>query len=135
MIDSRDPGQQGEVKGTHIDSFNSLQGASPDAWDDTVLKRLDGFMIKAHSYGMKLLVSIHSYNALEGKSDFYGKWYGTGDFYTDSNAINYFKARIAHVLGHVNPINGKTWAQSSEYIFAFEAQNEAMHQQVCSLFI
>ncbi|KAB5578651.1 glycoside hydrolase superfamily [Coniochaeta sp. 2T2.1] len=105
-------GQPSEAKGTHIDPFNSLQGDSPDAWDDTVLERLDGFMVKAH-----------------GNTDFYGKWYGTGYFYTDSNAIAYFKARIAHVLGHVNPHNGKTWAQSSEYIFAFEAQNEAMHQQ------
>lgn len=44
--------------------------------------------------------------------------------------IRYFQVRISHVLGHVNPNNGKTWADSSEYIFAFEAQNEAMHPQV-----
>ncbi|KFA67967.1 hypothetical protein S40285_03513 [Stachybotrys chlorohalonatus IBT 40285] len=43
--------------------------------------------------------------------------------------IRYFQVRISHVLGHVNPNNGKTWADSSEYIFAFEAQNEAMHPQ------
>jgi mannan endo-1,4-beta-mannosidase len=95
-----------------------------------VLNRLDIFMVKAHSYGIKLLISIHSYNALEAANDFYGQWYGTGDFYTDRNAIEYFKERIAHVLAHVNPANGKTWSQSSEYIFAFEAQNEAMHDQV-----
>lgn len=87
-------------------------------------------MANAHTYGIKLLVSIHSYNALSGKADFYGQWYGTGNFYTDSNAIGYFKNRIAHVLSHVNPHNGKPWSQSSEYIFAFEAQNEAMHDQV-----
>lgn len=87
-------------------------------------------MFKANSYDIKLLISIHSYNALSAANDFYGKWYGTGDFYTDSGAIGYFKDRIAHVLAHVNPHNGKTWAESSEYIFAFEAQNEAMHQQV-----
>ncbi|KAJ5444707.1 uncharacterized protein N7458_008579 [Penicillium daleae] len=122
-------GQSGTVKGTPIDSFNSLQGSSPDDWDDTVLNRLDDFMVKANSYGIKLLISIHSYNALQAANDFYGQWYGTGDFYTDSNAIEYFKERIAHVLAHVNPANGKTWSQSSEYIFAFEAQNEAMHDQ------
>ncbi|KAJ0315522.1 hypothetical protein COL922a_013839 [Colletotrichum nupharicola] len=44
--------------------------------------------------------------------------------------MTYFRACIARVLSHVNPNNGKTWAQSSEYIFAFEAQNEAMHPQV-----
>lgn len=123
-------GQSGTIKGTPINSFNSLQGSSPSDWDDTVLNRLDTFMVKAHSYGIKLLISIHSYNALEAANDFYGQWYGTGDFYTDSNAIEYFKERIAHVLAHVNPANGKTWSQSSEYIFAFEAQNEAMHDQV-----
>lgn len=30
-------------------------------------------------------------------------------------------------MSHVNPNNGKTWAESSEYIFAFETQNEADH--------
>jgi mannan endo-1,4-beta-mannosidase len=124
-------GQSGTTKGTPIDNFASLQGDSPTSYDDTVLNRLDKFMVKAHNYNIKLLISIHSYNALEGNSDFYGKWYGTGDFYTNQNAIGYFKDRIAHVLAHVNPANGKTWAQSSEYIFAFEAQNEAMHPQVC----
>lgn len=69
-------------------------------------------MVKAHSYGIKLLISIHSYNALEGNRDFYGKWYGTGDFYTNANATKHFKDRIAHVLAHVNPSNGKTWAQA-----------------------
>ncbi|KFA52272.1 hypothetical protein S40293_00612 [Stachybotrys chartarum IBT 40293] len=122
-------GQQGQVKGTSIDDFGGLQGDGPDAWDDTVLNRLDGFMARAHGYGIKLLVSIHSYNALESNRDFYGVWYGTGDFYTNSDAIRYFQDRISHVLNHVNPNNGKTWADSSEYIFAFEAQNEAMHPQ------
>lgn len=98
-----------------------------------MLNRLDDFMANAHTYGIKLLVSIHSYNALAANADFYGQWYGTGDFYTDANAIGYFKGRIAHVLAHVNPHNGKPWSQSSEYIFAFEAQNEAMHDQVSCL--
>ncbi|KAF2851634.1 glycoside hydrolase family 5 protein [Plenodomus tracheiphilus IPT5] len=123
-------GQSGETKGTPIDNFNGLQGVdNPSVYDDTVLNRLDGFMVKAHGYGIKLLISIHSYNALEGNRDFYGKSYGTGDFYTNEDAIGYFKERIAHVLTHKNPTNNKSWAESSEYIFAFEAQNEAMHPQ------
>ncbi|KAL4904312.1 glycoside hydrolase superfamily [Aspergillus multicolor] len=122
-------GQSGTTKGTPITPFPSLQSSSPEAnaYDDTVLNRLDDFMAKAHIYGIKLLISLHSYNALEAGSDFYGKWYGTGSFYTDTNAMQYFKERIAHVLAHVNPNNGKTWAESDEYIFAFETQNEAMH--------
>lgn len=123
-------GQSGETKGTPINNFNSLQGSSPTAWDDTVLNRLDKFMVKAHDYNIKLLISIHSYNALEAKNDFYGQWYGIGDFYTNNDAIKYFKDRISHVLAHKHSVTGKTWSQSSEYIFAFEAQNEAMHPQV-----
>ncbi|KAH6887652.1 glycoside hydrolase superfamily [Thelonectria olida] len=122
-------GQSSDQKGTSLNYFDPLQGSGPDDWHDTVLNRLDDFMVKAHGYGIKLLISIHSYNALENNRDFYGKWYGTGDFYTNSNAIGYFKNRIAHVLAHVNSKTGKTWSQSSEYIFAFEAQNEAMHPQ------
>jgi mannan endo-1,4-beta-mannosidase len=90
-------------------------------------------MVKAHGYGIKLLISIHSYNALEAANDFYGQWYGTGDFYTKTDAIRNFKNRIAYVLAHGNPANGKTRGQSSEYTFAFEAQNEAMHPEVCKL--
>jgi mannan endo-1,4-beta-mannosidase len=92
-------------------------------------------MANAHGYGIKLLISIHSYNALDTKADVYGNWYGTGDFYTNTDAIGYFKRRIDHVLSHVNPHNNKPWSESSEYIFAIEAQNEAMHGQVSSLLI
>lgn len=122
-------GQTGTPKGTPINTYNSLEGSTPQSWDDTVLNRLDSFMAKASSYGIKLSISLHSYNALEGNTDYYGQWYGTGDFYTNSDAIQNFKVRIAHVMAHVNPANGKTWAESPEYIFAFEAQNEAMHPQ------
>lgn len=123
-------GQSESQKGTAIEPFPSLQGDGPDSWNDTVLDRLDDFMDNANQYGIKLQIAIHSYNALSAGNDFYGQLYGTGDFYTDSEAINNFKDRIAHVLEHVNPHNGKPWSQSSEYIFAFEAQNEAMHDQV-----
>ena len=124
------PGQSSPTKGTDIVAFGGLETDSPGDWDDTVLNRLDDVMYSAHQYGIKLLVSIHSYNALEANADFYGNWYGIGDFYTDPYAISYFEDRIAHVLDHVNPHNNKRWADSSEYIFAFEAQNEAMHDQV-----
>ncbi|KAI0471666.1 glycoside hydrolase superfamily [Xylariaceae sp. FL0804] len=118
-------GQTSPQKGTTFTSFPSLETDSPGDWDDTVLNLLDDVMVKAHDYGIKLQISIYSYNSLEANNDFYGQWYGTGDFYTDSNAITYFQNRINHVLSHVNPNSGKTWAESSEYIFGFEAQNEA----------
>lgn len=109
-----------------------MESGKPGNWDDTVLSRYDDLMVKANGYGIKLQISIHSYNALSASPpDIYGQWYGTGDFYTSSDAMGYFKNRIAHVLAHVNPHTNKTWAESSEYIFAFEAENEAMHDQVC----
>lgn len=55
------------------------------------------------------------------------KWYENGDFYTNSDAMQYFNNRIAHTMAYVNPHSGKTWAESPEYISALEIQNEAMH--------
>lgn len=128
ILEWNDVGQSYDLKGTSLNTYKSLETDGPGQWnDDEVLKRLDDVMYNARQYGIKLLISLHSYNILENKGDFYGKWYGTGYFYTDSNAINYFKQRIAHILSHVNPHNGKPWSQCSEYIFAFEAQNEAMN--------
>jgi mannan endo-1,4-beta-mannosidase len=123
-------GQSYPQKGTSINSYPYLEGSAPKTWNDEVLNRLDDFMYKARGYGIKLIVSFHSYNALEGKKDFYGQYYGTGDFYSSSEAISHYKDRIGHVMAHVNPHNGKPWSQSPEYIFAFETQNKAMHKNV-----
>ncbi|KAI7280386.1 hypothetical protein KC345_g4810 [Hortaea werneckii] len=120
-------GQDSPQKGTYFTSFPSLEGDTPRSYNDEVLNRLDDFMHYAQSYGIKLIISFHSYNALKAHSDFYGQYYGTGLFYSDANAIGYYKDRIAHVMAHVNPHNGKPWSRSPEYIFAFETQNEAMH--------
>ncbi|KAI5925019.1 beta-1,3-mannanase [Camillea tinctor] len=108
-----------------LEADSTLKGSEPGVWNDEVLNRLDDVMVTAQRYGIKLWISIHSYNTLLGNGDFYGAWYGTSDFYTNNDAISYFKNRIAHVLSHANPNNGKTWAESPEYIFGFEAQNEA----------
>ncbi|KAI0445512.1 beta-1,3-mannanase [Xylaria telfairii] len=119
-------GQNEDQKGTKLNHWSSLEGASPGSWNDEVLNRLDDLMHRAATqYGIKLMISMHSYNALKASNDFYGKYWGTGYFYTNSDAISAFKNRINHIMSHKNPNNGKTWAESSEYIFAFEAQNEA----------
>ncbi|KAJ6151697.1 glycoside hydrolase family 5 protein [Penicillium chermesinum] len=96
-------------KNTTFTSYPPLESDKPGSWDDTVLNNLDDVMFNANKYGIKLLISIHSYNALAGKNDFYGQWYGTGDFYTDKNAIQYFKNRIAHVLAHADPDALTAW--------------------------
>jgi mannan endo-1,4-beta-mannosidase len=123
-------GESSGQKGTTFTSYGALEASSAGKWDDTVLNNLDDVMNTAHSYGIKLLISMHSYNALSGKADYYGNKYTTSNFYTDSTAMSQFKNRINHVLDHVNPHNNKRWGDSSEYIFAFEAQNEPMHDQV-----
>ncbi|KAF2138607.1 glycoside hydrolase family 5 protein [Aplosporella prunicola CBS 121167] len=121
-------GQTETQKGTNIVPFPSLEPNAIGTYNDTVLERLDDVMVKAASYGIKLSIAIHSYNALSG-GDVYGQAYGTSDFYTNSAAISSFEQRISHVLAHVNPHNNKPWSESSEYIFAFEAQNEAMNNK------
>eukprot|EP01089_Gocevia_fonbrunei_P016590 TRINITY_DN5181_c0_g1_i1.p1 TRINITY_DN5181_c0_g1~~TRINITY_DN5181_c0_g1_i1.p1 ORF type:complete len:267 (+),score=56.87 TRINITY_DN5181_c0_g1_i1:297-1097(+) len=82
-------------------------------------------MVTAHSYGIKLLISMHSFNALEG-GDVYGKKYGTGYFYQEQAAQDEFDNRLRHVLTHTHSTLGKQWKDLKDYIFAFEAENEAM---------
>ncbi|KAH9923009.1 glycoside hydrolase [Amylocystis lapponica] len=122
--------EHGAQKGTSLNAFHDLEpsrvcnGAS-NCYDDTVLERLDNFMVMAHSYGIKLLISMHSWNALKA-GDVYTKQYGTGYFYEQSGAMNAFDQRLIHVLNHQHSSLGKPWKELKDYIFAFEAQNEAM---------
>lgn len=74
---------------------------------------------------MQLIISMHSFNALQA-GDVYGATYGTEDFYTDPAAQSAFDARLQHVMNHVHTTLGQPWKDLSNYIFAFEAENEAM---------
>ena len=67
---------------------------------------------------------MHSYNALPG--DVYGTTYGVTGFYEDADAQAAFDARLRHVMNHVHPVLKKPWKQLDQYIFGFEAENEAM---------
>ena len=68
---------------------------------------------------------MHSWNALTA-GDVYGKKYGTTDFYESNDATSEFDNRLRHVLNHVHSTLKKPWKELSDYIFAFEAENEAM---------
>lgn len=68
---------------------------------------------------------MHSFNALQA-GDVYGALYGTVDFYEDTTAQSAFDARLQHVMSHVHTTLGQPWSELSDYIFAFEAENEAM---------
>lgn len=68
---------------------------------------------------------MHSWNSLSA-GDVYSNTYGTTDFYESSDATSQFDNRLKHVLEHVHTTLNKPWKELSEYIFAFEAENEAM---------
>ncbi|KAG8959355.1 hypothetical protein FRC03_008085 [Tulasnella sp. 419] len=112
------------TKNTPITSYGDLEASSVGTYDDTVLKLLDTVMVDARKYGIKLIISMHSYNALS-RPDIYGQWYGTGYFYEQTAATNGFDNRI-HIMNHVHTSLGRPWKELSDYIFGFEAQNEAM---------
>lgn len=124
-------GQTSPQKGTTFKSYPSLENPV-GTFDDTVLNLLDDVMFNASKYGIKLLISCYSSNSLDS-GDAYEQAYGESGFYTRSDAISTFEQRLWHVLYHVNPHNNKQWKDSSEYIFAFEAINEAFSFDV-SLF-
>lgn len=118
-------GQSGSPKGSTITPFPDLEPNQIGSYDDTVLNLMDTVMINAKSYGIKLMISMHSFNAL-GNPDVYGKKYGTGYFYEEAEATQAFDNRLRHILTHTNAKLGKQWKDLSDYIFAFEAENEAM---------
>ena len=68
---------------------------------------------------------MHSFNALAA-GDVYGAEYGTGYFYEQSFPQQAFDARLEYIMNHVNSKLGKPWKELNDYIFAFEAENEAM---------
>ncbi|EJD03939.1 beta-1,3-mannanase [Fomitiporia mediterranea MF3/22] len=120
------------TKGTTITAYPSLEPNQIGVFNDKVLELLDDFMIASHAHGIKLMISMHSFNALQG-GDVYGATYGTGFFYEWQNATSQFDNRLRHVMNHVNPQLNKPWKQLSDYIFAFEAQNEAMIGKVSTI--
>ena len=68
---------------------------------------------------------MHSFNALQA-GDVYGREYGTGYFYEQSYPQEAFDARLVHIMNHIHKTLNQPWKQLSDYIFAFEAENEAM---------
>ncbi|KAI0793320.1 glycoside hydrolase [Abortiporus biennis] len=123
-------GQSTTQKGTNIDPFPSLEpttvcNGDTSCYNDTVLVRLDEFMVDAHAKGIKLLISMYSFNALSGR-DVYAQKYTTQGFYESADAQQAFDARLRHVMNHVHTTLQRPWQNLSDYIFGFEAQNEAM---------
>eukprot|EP01087_Luapelamoeba_hula_P018495 TRINITY_DN5963_c0_g2_i1.p1 TRINITY_DN5963_c0_g2~~TRINITY_DN5963_c0_g2_i1.p1 ORF type:complete len:418 (-),score=62.83 TRINITY_DN5963_c0_g2_i1:72-1325(-) len=117
---------QGSTKNTKpFRGYPDLEHSSIGQYDDTVLNYLDAVMIEAHRYGIKLLISMYSFNALDNH-DIYSRAYGVSGFYERSDAQSAFDNRIRHVLNHQHSTLKQPWKVLKDYIFAFEAQNEAM---------
>lgn len=119
-----------DLKGTTITAFPDVEPTSicngvQSCYDPTILNLLDEVMIEANSYGIKLLISMHSFNALAG-GDVYGVEYGTGYFYEQAWPQQAFDYRLEYIMNHVNSKLGKPWKELNNHIFAFEAENEAM---------
>ena len=74
---------------------------------------------------------MHSFNALQA-GDVYGRQYGTGYFYEQDFPQQAFDKRLVHILNHNHTTLGRPWKQLKEYIFGFEAENEAMIGKVRS---
>ncbi|KAG8996058.1 hypothetical protein FRB94_008579 [Tulasnella sp. JGI-2019a] len=110
------------TKNTPITSYPDLE-TTVGVYNDTVLDLLDAVMLDAKNYGIKLLISMHSWNALS-RPDIYGETYGVENFYIWQNATEAFDNRMRHVMNHVHSTLHVPWKHLSDYIFAFEAENE-----------
>ncbi|KDQ61350.1 glycoside hydrolase family 5 protein [Jaapia argillacea MUCL 33604] len=113
------------TKATTITTYPDLEPVTVGTYNDTVLDLLDDFMLDSYNYGIKLLISMHSWNALS-RPGIYGQWYGTDDFYEQAQPQEEFDNRLVHVLNHVHSTLGTPWKTMGQYIFGFEAENEAM---------
>lgn len=120
-------------------------------WDDTILERIDEFMLEAHEYGVKLLLALYDKNTLNAGGP-YNATYGVEGFYTDASARLDFNRvslclpgplvhcagadkvrprrrlqRIAHILsGHKHSTLGKPYSELGSYIFGWDVMNEPM---------
>lgn len=77
---------------------------------------------------------MHSFNALAA-GDVYGAQYGTGFFYEQTTLQQAFDARLRYIMNRVHSTLGKRWKQLNDYIFAFEAENEAMIGKVIHIMV
>ncbi|TBU28380.1 glycoside hydrolase [Dichomitus squalens] len=121
--------QSGSQKGTSIPASPDVEPSTvcngdTSCYNPQILNMLDDLMVDAKSYGVKLLITMHSFNALEA-NDVYGQRWGTGYFYEQADAQAAVH-RLQYIVNHVHKTLGKPWKELSDYIIGFEAENEAM---------
>ena len=118
------------VQGTQISAISDVEPSTvcngdASCYDPSILNMIDDLMVDAKSYGVKLLITMHSFNALAA-NDVYGQRWGTGYFYEQADAQAAFDKRLQYIVNHVHKTLNKPWKELNDYIIGFEAENEAM---------
>jgi mannan endo-1,4-beta-mannosidase len=143
-VDGVAPGLYGDYSGTYCEKGSAVTALAPlettpgsGTYNDASLAAIDGFLGRLYNLQppgqdrIKAIISPHNANALTsgtGFQDIYGQWYGTGNFYTDSNAIAYYKERLAHIINYKSPWFGVPWKNLTYMILGFDIQNEPMNE-------
>ncbi|KAM0747368.1 glycoside hydrolase [Meredithblackwellia eburnea MCA 4105] len=127
-------------KGSNNAYVPDLEPKEVGAYDDTILSKVDQLMYDCKARGLKLIIALHDryalgfwstdtyatqFNIVAAGSSGAQKVSNAATFYTSSKAISSFQNRLKHILNHQNSLlGGKTWAQLSDVVYAFEAENE-----------
>ncbi|KAJ7815015.1 glycoside hydrolase [Mycena leptocephala] len=116
-------------KASNSVAVEDLEANGLGKYNDTVLTLIDQLMVDAHARGIKLLIGLHSQNALQN-GDIYASslWCQLILHELESVRSSVAILRIAHILnGHKNALLGdRPWSELGGYIFGWEPQNEPM---------
>lgn len=87
---------------------------APGEYSEAAFRGLDYLLDEARKAGVKLILSFSSNWTPTGGIPEYLKWAGSEkpvDFYTDPAIKKQYKDYVATVLGRVNTVNGRTYAE------------------------
>jgi mannan endo-1,4-beta-mannosidase len=96
-------------------------------YNTTVLEKLDVTLSILSKYGMKAIISPHDaghINSLNGCDAYCARYGNQSTFYSSAEAKQDYDNRLAAILNYQSPNFGKSWANLSEAIWAFDLQNE-----------
>ena len=108
-----------------------------DVFNDAAFDTIDWSVYQAREHGLRIFAPlIDNYDYYHGGKFVFLRWRGINisstaspidpqvqQFYTNATIVNDFKNYIKHLLTHVNPYTGLTYAEDPT-IFAYETGNE-----------
>lgn len=105
-------------------------------FNDAAFDTIDWSVFQARQHGLRIMAPLtDNYDYYHGGKYVFLRWAGFNvtqttpidpivqQFYTNSTVIGYFKDYIKHLITHINPYTGLTYAEDPT-IFAFETGNE-----------